>query len=409
MTNSPEGGCSRDVSEVFRSRTLRIALGGAASIVATFTVAVSAAGLVQTLAVLVIIVTFLTLVILPYERRMPGSSDEIAIDRVLGALDLATYFARSLTPADALRLIAGQVGAVVPVKGLALHVVERSGEVKTAAAVGTEEDENRPDNGDSIREVVDRCLAGGEVWCNLSGAGHRQDTVGVPLRRNGEVFAVVAIEIDAARSGGPIVSGGVRRVLFESIGSRITPLILSSLSFERGRATAMTDAMTDLPNERAFFLILENQVAETQRNSEARPLSVLAIDIKDFEAMSQKYGHAASDQALQFVGRVVREDLRQMDFFTRSRGSEFLAVLPTAANGMSQEIADRIHAALMGRDLEVAEGRRVKVELNIGCATFGLDGETAPQLLSIARARRDQADSYEPARILRFPGYEARV
>ncbi len=49
--------------------------------------------------------------------------------------------------------------------------------------------------------------------------------------------------------------------------------MLGSIAYERTQANALTDATTDLPNERAFYLVLENQVAEAQRNRGERPLT----------------------------------------------------------------------------------------------------------------------------------------
>ncbi|MEO6052250.1 MAG: hypothetical protein ABIP78_13095 [Pyrinomonadaceae bacterium] len=73
----------------------------------------------------------------------------------------------------------------------------------------------------------------------------------------------------------------VDQSLFEAVGTRVSPLMLASIAFERSHANGLTDVTTELPNQRAFYLILENQIAEAQRKREDRPLTILAIDIQN--------------------------------------------------------------------------------------------------------------------------------
>ena len=76
--------------------------------------------------------------------------------------------------------------------------------------------------------------------------------------------------------------------MLEAIGERVAPLFLSSISVERSISNALTDALTNLPNERAFFMVLENQLAESQRFRSERPLTVMTVDIKNFAEANQE-------------------------------------------------------------------------------------------------------------------------
>ena len=157
-------------------------------------------------------------------------------------------------------------------------------------------------------------------------------TAAIPLFHGTEVFGVIQLYFDS-----DFDVQNADKQLLEAIGTRVAPLMMGSLAFERSQANALTDITTELPNERAFYLILENQIAEAQRRRDERPLTVLAIDIRNFDEINQQFGHAAGDRALNFVAQVVKDNLRQMDFLARSTGDEFLVVLPTA----SQDITDR--------------------------------------------------------------------
>ena len=164
----------------------------------------------------------------------------------------------------------------------------------------------------------------------------------------------------------------------------------------------MTDTTTDLPNERAFHLILEQQIAESARDSDARPLSVLALNVRDFDLINSSRGHAAGDDVLNFVARITRENLRQMDFLARAADDEFIVILPTATNEVSQEIIARISKGSLDHKFPVFEEKYMNLELNFGWAALGDDGETPQHLLGTARLRRSQFKSTEQGRVLWF-------
>jgi diguanylate cyclase (GGDEF)-like protein len=191
--------------------------------------------------------------------------------------------------------------------------------------------------------------------------------------------------------------------LLEAIAERIGPMLAGSFAFERSRSNALTDPLTDLPNERAFFLVMENQIAESQREGDARPLSVLAIDIDDFDRFNSRFGHAAGDRMLTFVAAAIKDNLREMDLVARSRNDEFLVILPKAAEDIVIEVIGRIQANLSNRLFFAVGNDPIKVGLHAGSATFRIHGETVDQLLSAARVRKLQAKSPAPQNILWFP------
>ena len=175
------------------------------------------------------------------------------------------------------------------------------------------------------------------------------------------------------------------------------------MSFERSASNALTDKVTNLPNERAFYMVLENQLAESIRHRDDRPLSVLTIDIKNFADVNQKFGFAAGDRMLAFTAERLTSELRKMDFLARSSNDEFLLVLPTASEKFASEIIHRIRESFADDPIVISEEEDIKVWLNFGWATFWRDGDTAEQLLRTARVRKQQAKAEEPSRVLWFP------
>jgi diguanylate cyclase (GGDEF)-like protein len=219
----------------------------------------------------------------------------------------------------------------------------------------------------------------------------------VPLIHDGLVFAVFQIY-----TAEPIKPDPQMRSLLEALGERIAPLLLGSRAFDRTLANALTDPLTDLPNERALFMVLENQLAESQRFRDERPLSVLAIDIKEFEEVNGRLGHSTGDRLLKFAGDILKQSLRKMDFLSRAVNDEFTIVLPTATEKTALEIIERIREEFVANVFPISEHETVKIWLNFGWATFWTDGESAEQLLRTARLRKQQAKSADPGNVLWF-------
>src|SRR5215217_651244 len=72
---------------------------------------------------------------------------------------------------------------------------------------------------------------------------------------------------------------------------------------ERLHETARTDTLTSMPNRRAFDERLALEIERAARTGEV--LSLLMGDIDHFKALNDRYGHAAGDEALAAIGRVL--------------------------------------------------------------------------------------------------------
>lgn len=324
--------------------------------------------------------------------------------------EAATYFGGSLKPADMFRLMCSRINDLVSFDSCALFMIDKAAvrmrAVQTdgdlaAQLRGIEMDLQVGLSASSVESgsvQIDRGLLLQSKSIPVDVKDEFQSAAALPLKRNGEVFAVLKL-FSRSRSA----FDGKTIELLESICERVTPMVLGSLSFEQSLSNALTDPVTDLPNERAFFMIVENQLAESQRNREGRPLSILAVDIKYFADINQRFGHAAGDRMLNFVAQKIKDQLRQMDFFARSTNDEFLVILPTAAEKVAAEIVARIHTEFVDCKFAVNDMQSVQIDLNFGSATFWKDGETAQTLLSVARERKEQSKTVIPSKVVWFP------
>ena len=338
----------------------------------------------------------------PHEIADPGEISADDIDRALMELDEANeFFTGAHRPTDTFRLIASRLRGLCSFQAIALLLLDemRKGlTVAEADGFGVENQKGRPIG-------FDDHLAGKSFESKTVEFGNESPSEGepalpsvaIPLARGTEVFGVIQLFFEMGHQ--PLTT---RASIFEAIGTRIAPLVLRSIAYEQSQANALTDAITALPNERAFYLILENQIAEATRKQGNRPLTILTIDIKNFDDINRRFGHASGDTALKYVAKTIKENLRQMDFFARSLNDEFLAILPTASKEISHEVIARINSAFCDGKLKLSDRDAVEIDLNFGWAAFGIDGETGEQLLRVARLRKEQAKSTAPRKVLEF-------
>ena len=108
------------------------------------------------------------------------------------------------------------------------------------------------------------------------------------------------------------------------------------------------DALTGLPNRRAFDAALEDQWTLTARDG--IDSFVVVADLDRFKELNDRHGHATGDEALRQVGGALRRTVRATDFVARLGGDEFGIILircggEAAARGFAAELCERIEQA----------------------------------------------------------------
>lgn len=345
----------------------------------------------------------------PIEELSGFRSISEAQREVFALHEIAQTIGSSLNLSDTVTLIANKLKSIVPFDSCVIFLVdERTGKAIAAHAVG-EEAQMFSGRRVTIGEgITGWAIANSRSMCNAS---PELDLVGVPeaivkrfrgvlvspLLREDGAFGAIALYSQSRTS---YTTEHVR--LLESVCQHASSALNNALTYEKTRESALIDPLTELPNARGFYMMLEQRVAECQRmNRES--LAVISMDIDDFKIINDKYGHSIGDRLLASVAGVVRSELRQMDILTRYAGDEFVAILPMASSKMAAGIADRMRNAVEEQLFSVRAGTMIGLGVSLGVACFPDDGETSEELLTAA-ARRMQRDKHGRKAILTVAG-----
>ncbi|GAA1431804.1 hypothetical protein GCM10009616_19740 [Microlunatus lacustris] len=256
-------------------------------------------------------------------------------------------------------------------------------------------------------------------YAAISAAGGGVDIgayVGVPIRSGqGTYFGTLcATDPDVQAEGVLEQHAPLLQLLATLLGQILTREQLQAEAEEREatlRWRAFHDGLTGLPN-RALFNDRLDQALALQALSRP-PLVVLTLDVDDFKAVNDSFGHAGGDELLTQLARRLRGAVRSGDALARMGGDEFAVLLEHTgdhgAAAAADQAAGRIQAALA--EPFVVAGRRVEVGVSVGVVSVepGTDPPDAEVLLARAdlalysakRAGKSRAVAYHPA--MRLP------
>ena len=132
------------------------------------------------------------------------------------------------------------------------------------------------------------------------------------------------------------------------------------------RAMAYRDPLTALWNRRFFEERLNEELSRSQRAGLGRRFSVMVLDLNDFKATNDQYGHPVGDAVLRDVGEFLVTHLRHHDVACRTGGDEFSVLLPDLSGEDCGHLIDRMCGAL---DTANAS-RHIPIPLSIGTASW---------------------------------------
>ena len=143
---------------------------------------------------------------------------------------------------------------------------------------------------------------------------------------------------------------------------------------------AYHDALTGLPNRRLLQDRLLQAIAHAARGG--RKVAVLLLDLDEFKAVNDTFGHRIGDEVLQEVVARLSARLRAADTLARTGGDEFTVISEVTDAQGAQTLVWALEAALL-LPLRV-ERKIVKLSVSIGYALYPDDATDPEELCTLA-------------------------
>jgi diguanylate cyclase (GGDEF)-like protein len=146
---------------------------------------------------------------------------------------------------------------------------------------------------------------------------------------------------------------------------------------------ARTDSLTGLANVRAF----EERAASALRSAERynQPFVVVAIDLDHFKTINDRYGHAAGDEVLVELGRILAANTRRnIDIAARLGGEEFFVLMPQTEHCGGVAFAERMRQEIRNHRFTF-DGQPLSATASLGVAEW-VAGETVDATMARADA-----------------------
>jgi len=166
--------------------------------------------------------------------------------------------------------------------------------------------------------------------------------------------------------------------LLEKVALQIAAPVENAQLYTQLEQKSRLDGLTGLFNRRHFEERLKDEISRHSRYGDA--FSIFMLDLDNFKAYNDAYGHLAGDLLLNQVGRIIESSVRNADQPFRYGGDEFVVVLPQTATDDAYVVAERVREHI-AREMEK---RAITVTCSIGLASYPTDGVVSDELVGVA-------------------------
>jgi diguanylate cyclase (GGDEF)-like protein len=129
------------------------------------------------------------------------------------------------------------------------------------------------------------------------------------------------------------------------------------------------DSLSGLRTRRRFEEEVRAAMARSRRDGTTGAL--LMLDLDNFKAVNDSYGHPAGDTLIEEVAGVLRRRTREGDVLGRLGGDEFAVALPSCRPDEANIVAEAIVAAI--REHQPLDPEVAPVTVSVGVALFGVE------------------------------------
>ena len=259
---------------------------------------------------------------------------------------------------------------------------------------GTLPASSRRDRDVQLRRLLGWAAPAGAAFATLAAAA------GVAFGDRPTVFGALALLATVAMV--PLLFRGLATPILVRLDAAITErgilqaeLDAAHKTKEELRDLAYHDDLTGLPNRSLLYDRLG--LAITQSHRQSSHLALLFLDLDDFKAVNDSFGHGSGDRLLVELAARVRSSVRAGDTVARFGGDEFIVLLdsvtgPEDAARVAAKVLDAVRAPFR------IEGHEVAIAASVGVSVYPRDGTSPDELVRSADAAMYR-DKHERSRV----------
>ncbi|HVY52471.1 MAG TPA: sensor domain-containing diguanylate cyclase [Devosia sp.] len=164
------------------------------------------------------------------------------------------------------------------------------------------------------------------------------------------------------------------------------------------RQIARQDPMTGALTRGGFLAEVEKDFQRSVRYD--RPSALVMIDVDNFRAINDRYGHPAGDAVLVSIAAACMGTMRRSDVFGRVGGGEFGLLLPETEPEEAAGAAERIRRIVEETIVEAGGDASIKATISLGVAPIPPAAEGAAAWISEADIALYEAKQFGRNRVV---------
>ena len=210
------------------------------------------------------------------------------------------------------------------------------------------------------------------------------------IKRSVKSMAIVPISMDGGIIGSlnfadrsySRYSSSIDASLLAQLGLKTSLCLSNVTAHEKLKSLAYHDPITGLLNKRIMETALKREFNRATRY--ASILSVVFVDLDNFERTNDKYGHDAGDKLLKYVADKLYDQARESDVVARFAGNKFVIILPETIAEQAKKMMTRHKFFFFENPLHL-KAETIPISMSYGIAsTENNNFESPGQLLKKA-------------------------
>ncbi len=167
-------------------------------------------------------------------------------------------------------------------------------------------------------------------------------------------------------------------------GKELAVVVKLMLLYEENERLSITDGLTKAYNRRYFNTQIEKEFEKAKRYNSK--LTLIMLDIDHFKLLNDNYGHQQGDMVLIHLSRILKENMRSIDFIARYGGEEFAVLMSGADIREGAILAEKLRKKIEAYPFPALQkgAKPLKTTISLGVAEYSADMNSTDDLVKSA-------------------------